>query len=135
MNAFNVNATMRTVATAPPQQTDQGTTGTPAPNSVVGPVATDIDQSETIATSTVANSSDRNLDEKKLASAVAQLNDTLQKDGRNLQFNIDKETGVTVVQIRDQTTNEVIRQIPSEETLKLAKNLGTQDGLLFTAKA
>ena len=69
--------------------------------------------------------------EKQLDDAVNKLNEALINDGRNLNFSIDKATGMTVVQIRNKETNEVIRQIPSEETLKLARSLQGKDGLIF----
>jgi flagellar protein FlaG len=74
-------------------------------------------------------------DENQLEATVSQLNSALQQAGRSLNFSIDKDTGITVVQIRDQKTNEVIRQIPPEEALALAKNLDKYESILFTAKA
>jgi flagellar protein FlaG len=40
-----------------------------------------------------------------------------------------------VVKVMDTQTNEVIRQFPSEETLKLAKHLEGMLGLIFNDKA
>jgi flagellar protein FlaG len=58
-----------------------------------------------------------------LKQAVSQLNDYVQNIQRNLQFNIDKESGVMVVKVIDTKSEKVIRQIPAEETLKLARSL------------
>ncbi len=42
---------------------------------------------------------------------------------RNLQFTVDEATGITVITVRDAQSDEVIRQIPSEELLQLAKRV------------
>ena len=39
------------------------------------------------------------------------------------------------MQIKDTKTNEVIRQIPGEDALKLAKQLDEVTGVLFKAQA
>jgi flagellar protein FlaG len=61
-----------------------------------------------------------------LKQAVGQLNDFVQNMQRNLQFSIDKESGTMVVKVIDAKSEKVIRQIPSEETIKLARSLVEQ---------
>lgn len=58
-----------------------------------------------------------------LQQAVSQLNDYVQTMQRDLQFSIDKESGVMVVKVIDTKSEKVIRQIPAEETLRLARSL------------
>ena len=45
---------------------------------------------------------------------------------------IDQDSGRTIVTVKDKSTGEVVRQIPSEEVLRLAHNLGGKgrNGLL-----
>ena len=64
-------------------------------------------------------------EEKKeaLGNAVTQLNSYVQSINRNLEFNIDTESGQTVVKVIDTETDELIRQIPDEEALEIAKQL------------
>ena len=50
-------------------------------------------------------------------------------------FSIDDDTGKTVVKIVDSTTQEVIKQIPSEEILSIAKALDKLKGLFIEQKA
>lgn len=64
-------------------------------------------------------------DIKEFVSVVAQ----------NLQFTVDKETGKTIIKVTDASTKEVIRQIPSEEILAIAKALDRFRGLLIEQKA
>lgn len=52
-----------------------------------------------------------------------------------LKISIDDDLGVQVVKIMDVSTDEVIRQIPSEEMLELAKSLDKVLGLLVRDKA
>ena len=40
-------------------------------------------------------------------------------DGRKLQFNVNKELGSVVVKVVDSNTNQVVKEIPSEDMQKL----------------
>ncbi len=53
---------------------------------------------------------------------------------RNLKFSIDEESNRTVVTVLNSETNEVIRQIPSEEILSLASNLEKETGVILNVK-
>ncbi len=66
-----------------------------------------------------------------LESAVSQLNDYVQSIQRSLSFSIEESTGRTVVKVFDSQTDELIRQIPPEETLKIAAALQEQTAALF----
>jgi flagellar protein FlaG len=52
-----------------------------------------------------------------------------------LEFSIDPDSGRAVVKIFDNATRELVRQIPMEEMLALAKSLDQLKGLLLHAKA
>jgi flagellar protein FlaG len=53
-----------------------------------------------------------------------------------LLFSIDQTTGSSVVKVMDRATQEVIRQIPSEEMLQIAKGLDRyKEGMLISSKA
>ena len=54
---------------------------------------------------------------------------------QNLLFSIDEDTERTVVKVVDAATDEVIRQIPSEEVLAIAKALDKLQGVLIQQKA
>jgi flagellar protein FlaG len=56
--------------------------------------------------------------------AAAELIDRfLRSAGRELSFSVDQVTGRTVVAIRDPATGTLIRQLPSEEALRIARHL------------
>ena len=71
----------------------------------------------------------------KLEQVVKQLNDYAQTVQREVQFNIDKDSGQTLIKVIDSRTKEVIRQIPSEEALAVDRYLAHGNGLVFQAKA
>ncbi|MBV8048825.1 MAG: flagellar protein FlaG [Paludibacterium sp.] len=75
------------------------------------------------------------VDEKALSSAVDHLNDTAKLFNTQLQFSVDPATGRRVVKVTDSTTNEVIRQIPAEDVLRLSKALDDFKGLLVKDSA
>jgi len=53
-----------------------------------------------------------------------------------LRFAVDASSGRTVIQITDQTTDKVIRQIPSEEALQISEDMDRfQKGLLLNRQA
>ena len=56
-------------------------------------------------------------------------------NGNNLEFSVDKDTQQYVVKIIDTETKEVIRQMPSEEMIAIAKALDTLKGLFVKQQA
>lgn len=68
---------------------------------------------------------------QELESAVSKLNDYVQNIQRTLSFSVEEQTGTTVVQVYDSETEELIRQIPAEETIKLAASIEAQTATLF----
>ena len=53
--------------------------------------------------------------------AVEQINRYLADSKRNLVFSVDEGSGRTVIRVINPETSEVIREIPPEETLVLAR--------------
>ena len=78
-------------------------------------------------------------DKVELEHAVADINQFVQNMQRELQFTVEDSSENTVILVRDTETNEVIRQIPSEDALKLAQALhDAQDkssGYIFEGRA
>lgn len=66
---------------------------------------------------------------EELNQAVSRLNDFVQSVQRDLEFDVNDDTGQTVVRVIDQQTDEVVRQIPDELALKLADNLQQDEPL------
>lgn len=94
---------------------------------------------------TAANGKDLPVEQTRMADyleqveqAVGQLNDYVQNIQRDLHFSIDDDTGRTVIKVVDSQSEEVIRQIPPEEALVLARHLEqvqTGDGVIVREEA
>lgn len=67
----------------------------------------------------------------QLKEAVSKLNDYTQSISRKLSFSIEESTGRTVIKVYDAETDELIRQIPPEETLRLAEVIQERSTNLF----
>ncbi len=52
-----------------------------------------------------------------------QMRDFSQMLKRELQFDVDEDLGRTVVRVVDKDSGELIRQIPSEEVLEMARQM------------
>lgn len=79
----------------------------------------------------------REIDEQELANrlqrSVSRLEDFVQSIHRDLLFSIDEASGRTVITVVDSSTQEIIRQIPSEEILAISENIESMKGILFSA--
>ena len=60
---------------------------------------------------------------EQLDEAIAKVESFLKVQNRDLAFSIDEETNRSVVTVKDSQSGDVIRQIPSEEVLKLAERI------------
>ncbi|MFQ3292430.1 flagellar protein FlaG [Reinekea sp.] len=73
--------------------------------------------------------------EERVEQAVAKLNDYVQNTERKLEFQLDEESGATVIRVYDKASSELIRQMPNEEALELAQRLNQEEPLmLFSAQ-
>lgn len=101
----------------------------PVPLSLAAGSPADTAKAETVAESSTAPTAQPSA--KQLQEAVSKLNDYVQNIRRNLSFSIEETTGQTVVKVYDAETDELIRQIPSEDTLRLAESIQEQTSNLF----
>lgn len=69
---------------------------------------------------------------KQAAYSVA---DSLKSMVKGLEFEIEQDTDRVVIKIIDPETRDVIKQIPSEEVLKIAKSMDMMTGKLLKATA
>lgn len=77
----------------------------------------------------------KQLRDRSIASAVTRLNDYVQNEKRDLEFAINEEAGVSVVKVISRQSGELIRQIPGDEVVDLARKLNDQEPLrLFSAQ-
>lgn len=70
-----------------------------------------------------------------VAKAAAQLQEFVSSMGRNLNFSIDETTGYNVVKVVNPDTGELIRQLPSEELLKISRDFQRLNNVLVSQRA
>lgn len=89
----------------------------------------------TAAASKPANPAEAPADRKQLEAAVDRIKEFVQPINKGIQFALDEDTGRSLVKVIDTQTKEVLRQIPTEEALHIAKALDKLQGLLIQNKA
>lgn len=70
-----------------------------------------------------------------VAKAAADLQQFVQSMGRNLSFSVDETTGYHVVRVVNPNTGELVRQLPSEELLKISRDFQRLNNVLVSQKA
>ncbi len=69
-----------------------------------------------------------------LKKAIENLNKKLSMLNSQLKIETDEDTGIRVIKVIDKETQKVIRQIPPETVLKIAKYIDEVAGLIFNEK-
>ncbi len=77
----------------------------------------------------------RILSAPEIDEVLQKLNSAARTMGTNLSFSVDGTTKKTVVTVTDAQTGEVIRQIPSEEMLKVSRMITELLGVLVDHSA
>ena len=75
------------------------------------------------------------LNEEDLQNLVEDLSSMMSVMRKGLAFKIDEDSGTNVVSVMDIESGDLIRQIPNEEALKLARKLTEVTGLLMKTEA
>ena len=70
-----------------------------------------------------------------VAKAAEKLQEFVSSMGRNLNFSIDETTGYNIVRVVNPDTGELIRQLPSEELLKISRDFQRLNNVLVSQKA
>ena len=117
-----------------PQTTAVPLTGSPSKSSAENPkklpvggqnMPTEIQEKETSVPMT----------RETIQKTVEQLNQFSRDQGRNLQFSVDEVLDLTVITVVNKETNEVIRQIPSEEVVRLARQMAFETSTILDTQA
>lgn len=107
---------------------------TQASEEVTLPVATQTPQAVT-QSRPIDSTSSAAANKENLEKHLSKINDFVQTRASNIQFTMDEETGIRIVKVVDTATKEVIRQLPTEEAVRIAKALDQLQGLLIRQKA
>lgn len=74
-------------------------------------------------------------EKEQLAAIAEEMSTMMSMMQKGLEFRVDETSGQPVVSVLDIASGDVIRQIPSEEALKIAQKLSEVTGLLMKTEA
>lgn len=66
--------------------------------------------------------------------AIKALNDAMKEASTNLHFSVDDNSNRYVVKVQDSSTGEIIRSVPGEAILRMARQIESLKGILFDDK-
>lgn len=72
---------------------------------------------------------------EQVEQAVKDIRKAVSEMSSDLQFSVDKDSGMMMVKVVDAKTKEIIRQIPGEEVLAIRRALDKMRGLLLRMEA
>ncbi len=83
----------------------------------------------------VAEKADLQFDASELRSrveeAIDRLNEQMAANGRDLRFSIDSRLDRTIVTVRSSVSGEIVRQIPDDAMLRVARSIEDLKGVLY----
>ena len=74
---------------------------------------------------------DPNKVRENLSAAIGMLNKQMEASKRGLGFSYDDSKKTAVVKVTDAASGEVVRQIPTEQILKMAHQIDAYKGILY----
>jgi flagellar protein FlaG len=89
------------------------------------------DVAQAIAVSVPEKQPKQTFSKEQIDAVVQELNKAMQIVNTSLSFSVDQNTKQTVVKVTDVNTKEVIRQIPSEEMLRVSQRIAELLGVLY----
>ena len=72
--------------------------------------------------------------EKMVKEAISKLNEQAKASNQQLGFRMDPHIKGPVITVHNTHTGEVVRTIPSEEVLRVAKSIDSLKGVIFNEK-
>lgn len=108
------------------------------PEKVAAPVKSDAEAVATVASTEIKPS---NVNEaaaptrEVVAKAAQQIQTFVNSMGRNLSFSVDSTTGYHIVRVTNPETGEVVRQLPTEELLRIAQSFEQLNAALVHQRA
>lgn len=80
-----------------------------------------------------ANASTVEASAVELDNVITEINHVMEMVQKDINFSIDEHSGRKVISIYEKGSGTLIRQLPSEEALKLLSNLEQLKGIIFKA--
>jgi flagellar protein FlaG len=123
MTDFNINAKSPPDLSLVNEVTRKNLTQLPQSNKISTISTDNSEKRQEISSETLPSDPLSKMPKEKLDETISQLNSSLQNIQRNLEFSVDEDIGRIIINVKDREADEVVRQIPTEEVLELAKNL------------
>jgi len=128
---FNIGESALQARAASSVPTPEIASAAPAAQVSVPPVGIEVVQSTTLS---ARKPVDIKVDTEKLRAnlqeSLQKLNESLRDGGRSLNFQMDEQAGGIVVLVKNTDTGEVIRQIPNDAVVRIAKSIEALKGML-----
>ena len=70
------------------------------------------------------------VDAQSLKAAVQQIDSYVRNLGRSLAISVDESSGSYVVQVQNMETKELIRQVPSEDVMRISQAIEDRNSAL-----
>jgi len=126
LNAQNISQMAKAISSAPQVQSQKPKADVMAKAEIVEASGKELPVEETKAAEAKS---------VEVKDAVSKLNDFAQKTQRDLNFQVDEDSGKTVIKVYDRHSETLVRQIPNEEALEMAKRLSAEEpSMLFSAQ-
>lgn len=110
--------------------------GAPQPAAPQGAAAADAPKPDTLKLQAIAAQPARPPAQTDVQDAIQAIRKRIEvASPGSLEFSIDEDARMTVVRITDRNTGDLIRQIPAQELVELAKDLDRMQGLLLRQQA
>ena len=74
------------------------------------------------------------LSSENIEKALESVNDALKNSNNSLKFQVDKSVRQPIITVVDQDSGKVLRQYPTEEVVRITKNIDSLRGVLFDSK-
>jgi flagellar protein FlaG len=68
---------------------------------------------------------------QRLQEAVDRLNEQMKSTGRDLAFGIDEQIDRSIITVKSSTSGELVRQIPGDDVLRVARSIEELKGVLY----
>lgn len=81
--------------------------------------------------STAVATENTQLTVQEVSETVEALNSVMQQMERGISFQVDDQSGRQVIQVIDRDSGDVIKQMPSEDLLKLINHMQEMQNILF----
>jgi len=95
----------------------------PAASAVVSPKVAEPEAAVVVGKMATAQPVQQSSNDAAVRAAAKQIDSYLKSVGREVEFHVDDDTGTMVVTVRETATGDVIRQIPNDEVLQLARQI------------